>query len=236
MPISGALRDGQWWSKTSPFAVLHLITPLRLTWILQQLQHMPLYKGGHAPLKGMRILDVGCGGGLTAEPLARLGADVMAIDADPHAISSAYTHRAGKNLSVEYQVGTLETLTFSHKFHCILALEIMEHLSSPEDFIHTCSNLLEEGGIFCGSTFHRTWISYVLAIMVAEDILSWVPPGTHTWEHFCTIEDVQKWCTHAQLSLPIFQGITFLPFLHEWIFCESVAVSYMFSAKKKKSL
>lgn len=232
MSISGSLQNGQWWSKSSPFAILHLITPLRLQWILKHLQHTPFYQGGKKPLKGVRILDVGCGGGLVSEPLARLGAEVVGIDVDPCAISSAEKHGAGKNLSIEYHVGTIDTIKFSQKFHSILALEVMEHLSCPEHFMKKCGALLEKEGFFCGSTFHRTWLSYILAIVVAEDLLHWVPPGTHEWEGFCAIEDVKKWCYEAHLSPPAFQGITFLPLLNQWVFWENLSVSYMFCAKK----
>lgn len=233
---AGSFSHGasDWWKEgVSPFRILHEMTPLRLCWILDRLRSHPLYdrESPLRPLHKMRILDVGCGGGLVAEPLARLGADVVGVDADPRAIEAARVHGKLQELDIAYYLGTLETVRLLGTFHSIVALEVIEHVDYPMDFLRHLRSYVKPGGVVLGSTLNRTTASYAFAILWAENILHWVPKGTHQWEKFLCPQEIQAICSSLLLSPPQFQGFTFSILNGAWHFSSSVEVNYFFSIR-----
>lgn len=214
----------QWWDEEGPFKILHQLAPLRLGWMLS------LIPPGPKPLQGWRILDIGCGGGLIAEPLARLGAQVTGIDEVPEAIAAARQH-AG-NLPIDYIITALETYTSPELFDGIVALEVIEHVKSPLAFLTRCAQLLKPGGRLWGSTLNRTGASYLLGIVAAEYVLRWVPRGTHQWSAFITPAEITDMLKCLSFLPPVFQGLSFHPLRANWALSQNTEVNYFFSAKK----
>ena len=177
----------KWWDEEGPFAPLHALNPVRLRYILDQIHHhYDIDEDSHTPLKGLKILDVGCGGGLVSEPLARLGGDVTGIDADQQAIEVARSHADEEGLNITYKQTTSDALALTHKggFDIVCGLEIIEHVKVPEDFVQSLFDLTKDSGLVLISTLNRTAKSYLLSIIGAEYILKWLPKGTHTWSSF----------------------------------------------------
>jgi 2-polyprenyl-6-hydroxyphenyl methylase / 3-demethylubiquinone-9 3-methyltransferase len=167
---------GRWWELRGPFAPLHRMNPARIGQIVRWL-------GGSA--QGLKILDVGCGGGIAAEALARRGAAVTGLDASPGAIEAARAHAAGAGLDIAYRAGTLEGAPdLPSDFDAVLALELVEHAPDPAALIAACARRARPGGAVIVSTLDRTAASYALAIVAAERVLRWLPPGTHDWRRF----------------------------------------------------
>ncbi len=182
--IENFARDSSyWWDEKGPFAPLHRLNPVRLSYIKEQI--CACY-GCDAlslrPYDGLSILDIGCGGGLVCEPMARLGAEVTGVDADRNAINTAQIHADEMGLDIRYVGGAAEDL--KEKFDVVLALEIVEHVSDVDAFVQNCARLCKPGGIVIFSTLNRTAKSFILGKMAAEYILGWVPKGTHDWKKF----------------------------------------------------
>ncbi len=176
----------RWWDETGPFAPLHRLNPTRLRYIRQRADsHFHLDPTSLRPFDGLSVLDVGCGGGLVCEPMARLGAEVTGIDADGTAISVAIDHAAQSRLGVDYKALTSEDLADGGKrFDIVLALEIIEHVANTDAFAASLHRLVKPGGLLVMSTLNRTPRSYLTAIVAAEYVLRWLPRGTHDWRKF----------------------------------------------------
>jgi 2-polyprenyl-6-hydroxyphenyl methylase/3-demethylubiquinone-9 3-methyltransferase len=240
-----------WWDATGPMRPLHMMNPVRVKWILDQIsRRFPVIPPGPfqrrcAPLEPLapapanagihdfsplRILDAGCGAGLLSESLAKAGHNVLGIDAAAEAIAAAQAHAAGRNLSVTYRAGAAEDLLAEgQKFPIITALEIIEHVDDPAGFIATLAALLEPGGILFISTLNRTWRSYLTAKIGAEQILRLLPAGTHDWKQFITPAELDDYCRRADLRLSAIAGMSFRP-LSGFQITRDTAVNYIAAA------
>lgn len=200
----------RWWDEAGPFAPLHKLNPVRMTYIRQRIcDHFGLGQQSLKPFTGLAALDIGCGGGLASEPMARLGADVTGIDADPVAIGVAREHAALSGLDIVYKNDSAENLKES--FDIVLALEVIEHVSDPEEFVRHCARLVKPGGIVIFSTLNRTAKSYALGIVAAEYILGWVPKGTHTWKKFIRPSELSRMARQAGLESKTLSGLIYKP-------------------------
>ncbi len=175
--------SARWWDEAGPFAPLHKMNPARLSYIRDMTcRHFGDRENAMTPLSGLSVVDIGCGGGLVCEPLARMGAAVTGIDADPVAINVAKDHAASQGLAIDYRCAAAEDINESCDI--VLALEIIEHVADPAAFIDSCAALCKPGGLVILSTPNRTAESFLKAIIAAEYVLRWVPAGTHNWRKF----------------------------------------------------
>jgi 2-polyprenyl-6-hydroxyphenyl methylase/3-demethylubiquinone-9 3-methyltransferase len=222
---------GEWWNLDGPFKPLHQLNPVRMQYILEVCQRY----GGQPPenlLKGCHILDVGCGGGLAAEPLAQLGAMVTAIDAGAEAIAVAQEHARSQNLNIDYRCGEASNLLQeANRFDVITALEIAEHVADVPAFIATLAALLKPGGLLVLSTLNRTVLSYMLGIIAAEYVLRWVPKGTHQWDKFLKPHELAGHLRNAGLSVQEVKGLTFNPLSLSWHLSSHIDVNYFMVAR-----
>lgn len=227
--------SADWWNPDGPFKPLHRLNPARIGFLRESIvSHFGLDDRPIKALKGISILDIGCGGGLVSEPLARIGASVTGLDADAIGIKTAKAHAKSENLTIEYICGAAEDLAAQNKkFDCVLALEIIEHTSSPEDFVALCSKLVRKGGIVIFSTLNRTAKSYALGIIAAEYVLRWVPTGTHQWNKFVKPSELAELAENSGLTLKDVKGMMFNPLKNEFsIHPHDVDVNYFLVAEK----
>jgi len=227
----------EWWSETGKFAPLHRMNPLRIEYIRDKIishfhtQHSTL----QTPLKGISLLDIGCGGGLISEPMARLGASVTAIDAGEKNINVAKLHAQKSGLSIDYICTSAEELSASNNqlFDVILALEIIEHVSDIELFIKAATAFLKPNGLIILSTLNRTPKSYALAIIGAEYILRWLPIGTHTWKKFLRPSELYNVLESNNLDIREIIGMVFNPITKKWkLDARDLRVNYIVVATK----
>jgi len=250
---------GEWWDEQGPFKPLHMLNPVRLSYIINQIisySVVPPKAGIHGAgslkdikLKlpsldsrvresdelsgGLKILDIACGGGLVCEPLARLGAQVMGIDTSANAIAAARAHAAAQALEIDYQCCALEEFSPRQKFNIITALEILEHVADPAAFVKTATQLLKPGGLIIFSTINRTAKSLLLAKIAAEDILKIVPRGTHDWNKFIRPYELGAACEVARLQVKNITGLAANPFRAGAAFftlSNDVSVNYFLTA------
>ena len=214
--------SGGWWDEKGPFKPLHLLNPCHLKFIKDHL----LKAFSVNSLKGLRILDVGCGGGLLCEPLARLGATVTGIDASPKAITVAKEHAMKSGLDITYYNTTLEEFP-ENDFDAILALEIIEHVDNPKDFIGLFPEHLKKEGLLFLSTLNRTWQSYLGAIIGAEYLLNWVPKGTHDWNKFISPSELGAFLRAFDMHFTDLKGMDYKPLSGQWILGNSLKVNYI---------
>ncbi|MEM1352257.1 MAG: bifunctional 2-polyprenyl-6-hydroxyphenol methylase/3-demethylubiquinol 3-O-methyltransferase UbiG, partial [Pseudomonadota bacterium] len=182
----------EWWDENGKFKPLHMLNPCRLDYITRQIAgEFDRERGEHSPFAGLRVLDIGCGGGLLSEPMARLGADVVGADAAEGNIPVARIHAAQSGLSIDYRHTTAEALAeAAEQFDVVLNMEVIEHVASPVDFLKACQNLLKPGGLHICSTLNRNPKSFALAIVGAEHVMRWLPKGTHDWSKFVTPDEL----------------------------------------------
>ena len=221
-------HSATWWDERGPFFVLHALLPLRLAFIKEKVGvHFQAPDKSSLSLKGLRILDVGCGGGLLCEPLARLGADGTGIDPVKENILIAKRHAKDRGLKISYLPCAVEDLPANTSaFDVIVASEIIEHVDHPEEFLNTCvKHLAPHGGIFM-TTLNKTLKSYILGIVAAEYILRWVPRGTHSWEKFIKPEDLVKMLKKLGFGIQEMAGVTFSLSTWRWEFTPSLDVNY----------
>lgn len=204
-----AKDSGQWWNDNGPFAPLHRLNPVRLNFITDAIHAV------FPVLKGLSLLDIGCGGGLVCEPLARLGAKVTGLDADANAIRTAKDHAGQSGLVIDYQCGMPENLD-NKQYDVVLALEVIEHVTDPAAFMRTCNDLVKPGGVLICSTLNRTPSSYALGIVAAEHILRWVPVGTHQWKQFVKPSELDRYARAYGLDMKAIKGIVFNPLKGEF--------------------
>ena len=227
-----ALGD-DWWDPAGPMAPLHRINPVRIAWLrdLVAVHFGRTPQGDDGPLSGVKILDIGCGAGLLAEPLSRLGAEVTGLDPAPTSIGIARAHAVATGAELEYRVGAVEDLAKEGaKFDVVLAMEVVEHVHDIAGFVAQAASLLKPNGLFALSTLNRTLKSFVLAIVGAEYVLRWVPEGTHRWEQFVTPQELSAALRAAGLKPSGPQGMTYNPLRREWRLSNDSGVNYFMAA------
>ncbi len=222
----------QWWDETGPFAPLHRLNPLRLSYIREQIvAHYRREENNLRPFAGLTLLDAGCGGGLVCEPMARLGAAVTGLDADGEAIEIAKTHAADSGLCIEYITGTTDMLAGEdQKFDIVLALEIVEHVADVAAFVASLRAVLKPGGLLILSTLNRTPQSFLAAIVGAEYVLRWLPRGTHDWRRFLRPSELARAVRRAGMAVRDVTGMTYDPLSGRFSLGENVAVNYFMCA------
>ena len=207
----------EWWDVNGKFKPLHMFNPIRIEYITEKIkQEFNLINQNNNFLKDLKILDIGCGGGLISEPLARLGGEVTGIDASEKNIKVAKLHSKKNNLNINYFTKSPEQLNNSEKFDIVLNLEVVEHVENVDLYIKSCSNLLKKNGIMFTATLNRTIVSYIKAIVGAEYILRWLPIGTHDWNKFIKPEELEKKLSSANFSTIDVKGLEFNPLFSKW--------------------
>ena len=225
----------EWWNPDGKFKTLHVFNPVRLTYIKEQvsarLGRDPLVA---EPFKGLRFLDIGCGGGLLSEPMARWGAAVVGVDPSEKNIKTASVHAAETGLNIDYRVDTAEDLAAAgEKFDVILNMEVIEHVANPAAFAASCVSMLKPGGLMFVATLNRTAKSFALAIIGVEYVLRWLPKGTHQWEKFITPAELKEWIDASGGKLLAETGVTYHPLANNWRLSNDLSVNYMVVAGRK---
>lgn len=223
----------EWWDPDGEFSSLHQINPLRMKYVRDQLcKHFGRDSDNIRSLEGLSVIDIGCGGGLICEPLARLGAEVTGIDATPEGIKVAANHATQMGLNISYQNKLPEDLATEGKTYDILInMEVIEHVADIASFMTACAALLKPGGIMVGSTLNRTLKSLALAKVAAEYILRWVPPGTHDWRKFVKPSEFGRYARESGLELIDLTGLQF-NLSGSWSLSKNLDVNYFISACK----
>ena len=223
----------EWWDVNGKFKPLHMFNPIRIEYILDEItKHFKLDGKTKLPLKGLEILDIGCGGGLISEPMARLGGNVTGIDAAEKNIKIASLHSKESNLKINYQDKSPEQLKEKEKFDIILNLEIVEHVENLDLYLQSCYNLLKRNGLMFTATINRTLTSYVKAIIGAEYVLRWLPIGTHDWNKFVKPEELQKKLTEKKFTTNNIKGLEFNPIFNKWKKSDNLSVNYIICSLK----
>tara|TARA_B100000686_G_C16791822_1_gene979233 strand:- start:2127 stop:2849 length:723 start_codon:yes stop_codon:yes gene_type:complete len=217
-----------WWSNDGPFEALHTFNFIRIEYIKKFLK-----KNSLNSIDKIKILDVGCGGGILCEPLARLGAKIIGIDVNEKAIKSAKNHSFQSNLKIKYHCTDISKFNCKEKFDLITCMEVLEHVNDVELVVKNIKRLLKKNGIFIGSTINRTFQSLILAIFVAEKILKLVPQKTHSWEKLVKPNFLKKILLSQNFYSINFQGVSYNPLTKNWKYKESCNINYFFSARAK---
>ncbi len=217
----------EWWNPEGKFKPLHKFNPIRISYIKENIVKTFKLEDNKTPLKNIKILDVGCGGGLLSEPMYRLGASVTGIDASNKNISVAKIHSQKNNLKINYFCSSPEKFKIKDKFDVILNMEIVEHVEDVNFFLESCNNLLKKNGIMFVATLNKTLKSYIFAIVGAEYILRWLPIGTHEWEKFLKPEDLISIQKKNNLKLDKINGMSFNILKNKWSVSEDKSVNYI---------
>ena len=217
----------EWWSPEGKFKPLHKFNPIRISYIKENIITSFKLKNQDKPLKKLKILDIGCGGGLLSEPMYRLGADVTGIDASEKNIKVAKLHAKQNNLDIKYLSTSPENFKTRTKFDVILNMEIIEHVEDVNFFIESCSSLLRKEGIMFVATINKTLKSYLFAIVGAEYILRWLPIGTHEWDKFVNPEDLINISKKYNLNLENLDGMKFNILKDEWSLSSDKSINYI---------
>ena len=217
-----------WWNPNGKFKPLHLLNPARIEFIKDKLIfHFRLNPKSFEPLKNLKILDIGCGGGLLSEPLKRLGATITGIDPSTNNIEVAKLHSKEMNLNIKYICCSPENLNFQEEFDVVLNMEVVEHVSNINLFIKNCSKLIKKNGIMFVATINKNLKSYVFAILGAEYILRWLPIGTHDWDKFLTPQDLEILAQKNDFSVDELIGMKLNLFLNKWNKSNDTSVNYI---------
>ena len=223
----------EWWDVNGKFKPLHMFNPIRIEYITDRIkQHFKINADNLNYLKGLNILDIGCGGGLISEPMARLGGRVTGIDASEKNIKVAKIHAKKNELKINYLNKSPEELENKDKFDIILNLEIVEHVDNVGLYIESCYNLLKKDGIMFTATLNRSFMSYLKAIIGAEYIMRWLPIGTHDWNKFLKPEELEKQLQDKKFSMVEIKGLEFNPFLNKWSKSNNLSVNYIITSSK----
>ena len=206
----------EWWDPTGKFKPLHKFNPIRISYIKEKIINSFRLENSDKPLQKIRLLDIGCGGGLLSEPMSRLGAEVTGIDASEKNIQVAKLHAKKNNLKINYLTASPENLKIDRKFDVILNMEIIEHVEDVDIFLKSCSSLLKKEGIMFVATINKTLKSYLFAIIGAEYILRWLPIGTHEWDKFIDPNDLIKISKKYNLQLQNLDGMKFNIITDKW--------------------
>ena len=222
----------EWWDPTGKFKPLHKFNPIRISYIKEKIISSFKLENSDKPLQKIRLLDIGCGGGLLSEPMSRLGAEVTGIDASEKNIQVAKLHAKKNNLKINYLTTSPENLKIDRKFDVILNMEIIEHVEDVDIFLKSCSSLLKKEGIMFVATINKTLKSYLFAIIGAEYILRWLPIGTHDWDKFVKTSKLIDCGKKNLLKLEKIDGMKFDPFFNEWKISNDKSVNYIAIFKK----
>ena len=214
--------SSEWWNETGNFEALHSFNPIRIKFILNLIGKS---------IKSLNILDIGCGGGILCEPLARLGANVTGIDENEKAISIAREHAKKMNLKINYKQSNITDISFQKKFDIITCMEVLEHVDSVDLLIKKSRESLNNGGFFVGSTINQTITSYLTAIFFAENILKIVPKNTHEWTKFIRPNKLKKLLLMNEFSNISFQGVLYNFIKKKWNYVNTEKINYLFSSK-----
>ena len=217
----------EWWDPEGKFKPLHKFNPIRIKYIKENIINNFKLKNKSKPLSGIKILDIGCGGGLLSEPMSRMGANVTGIDASDKNIKIAKLHSKKNKLKINYLCSSPEKLKITKKFDVILNMEIVEHVEDIDFFLKSCSKLLKKNGLMFVATINKTLKSYIFAIIGAEYVLRWLPIGTHEWEKFVKPEDLKKILIKYDLSLSKLDGMNFNIIKDEWSISRDLSVNYI---------
>ncbi len=225
----------EWWDPNGKFKPLHMLNPCRLDYITAQIA--ALYGRDLTqtlPFTDLRILDIGCGGGLLSEPMARLGADVVGADAAAGNIPVAQVHAKQSNLEIDYRHTTAETLADAgEQFDAVLNMEVVEHVADPQAYLQACQTLLKPGGVMLCSTINRNPKSYMMTIIGAEYVMRWLPIGTHDWNKFITPDELEELIRNAGLTPTDRKGFVFNPLSWSWSLSDrDLSVNYVSTSRK----
>jgi 2-polyprenyl-6-hydroxyphenyl methylase/3-demethylubiquinone-9 3-methyltransferase len=224
----------EWWDPNGKFRPLHQFNPVRLGFIrAAAAAHFVRDEKSLTPFKGLNLLDIGCGGGLLSEPMARIGFAVLGVDPSEKNVKTASAHAADSGLALNYRVTTAEALAEEGaRFDVVLNMEVVEHVADLGGFLTACGALLKPGGFMLVATLNRTLKSLALAKIGAEYVLRWLPAGTHDWNRFVTPAELEGFLEKAGLSVTRVQGVSFDPLRWEWRLSSDTGVNYMMMAER----
>ena len=223
----------EWWKYDGKFKTLHKFNPVRLDFIIRQIKkNFEISDSKEQPLTSLKILDIGCGGGLMCEPLARLGAEVTGIDAVEKNIKSAQIHAEKNNLKINYMLNAVEELSIKNKYDVILNLEVIEHVDNQKVFISKSCDLVNDGGLMFIATINKTIFSIIFAKYLAEYVLGFLPKGTHDWKKFLTPEDIYAMLIKNNFQVLESIGISYKVLSDQWVKSKNMEANYIVSAKK----
>lgn len=224
----------EWWDPSGKFKPLHKFQPVRLAYIREQvLEHFGRDGTKRYPFEGLTFLDIGCGGGLLCEPMARLGATVTGADASEKNIKIAQTHAEQSGLEIDYRATPAETLAANgEQYDVVLNMEVVEHVADVPLYLKSCADLVKPGGLMFVATINRTAKAFALAIVGAEYVLRWLPKGTHSYSKFLTPEEITSQLKRNGMSLKDKSGVTYAPLHDEWRKSRDMSVNYMLLAEK----
>ena len=218
-------QAAEWWDARGPFAPLHKFNPARLKFVRDRAaERFGRDVKTRAPFAGLTLLDIGCGGGLIAEPMRRLGFAVTAVDASSENIGTARAHAAEQGLDIAYRAAT--------PFDVVLTLEVIEHVADPEAFIRACSRLVKPGGMMIVATLNRTLKALALGKIAAEYVLGWVPPGTHDWRQFLKPDEIRLMLSEEPLAVSGPFGLAYEPLADRWSESDDADINYMMIATR----
>jgi 2-polyprenyl-6-hydroxyphenyl methylase/3-demethylubiquinone-9 3-methyltransferase len=220
----------EWWDPKGKFAPLHRFNPVRLGFIREQaLYHFARDGAQRRPFEGLRLLDIGCGGGLLSEPMSRVGFAVTGVDASERNIGTASTHAAEQGLVIDYRASTAEDLLAAGEgpFDLILNMEVIEHVADPGEYLRTCARLMKPGGLMIVATLNRTLKALALAKVGAEYVLRWLPAGTHDWKKFLKPEELRGFLDGEPVMVDGPFGVVFAPLSGRWSQSHDANVNYM---------
>jgi 2-polyprenyl-6-hydroxyphenyl methylase / 3-demethylubiquinone-9 3-methyltransferase len=223
-----------WWSPEGRFRPLHALNPVRLGFIREHaLRRFGREGSGRTPLAGLDAIDIGCGGGLVAEPLRRMGARTTGLDADAEGLAVARRHAEESGLEIDYRLGSAEDLAASGaQFDLVLALEIVEHVADRDAFLDACAAMTRPGGLLIAATLNRTAKAFALAVVGAEYVLRWLPRGTHDWRKFVRPSELASGLRRNGLAVEALTGVAYDPIAATWRLSRDLDVNYMIAASK----
>ena len=223
----------EWWNVNGKFKPLHMFNPIRIEYIKEKIiNHFNLSHEKFSPFSNLSILDIGCGGGLISEPMARLGGKVTGIDASKKNVEIAKIHCKKTKLKINYLNKSPEQMNNNEKFDIILNLEVVEHVEDLDLYLKSCAKLLKKNGLIFTATLNRTFTSYIKAIIGAEYILRWLPVGTHDWNKFIKPEELEEKLVKEKLCTQDVKGLSFNPFLNKWSRSSNLDVNYIICSSK----
>ena len=223
----------EWWNVNGKFKPLHMFNPIRIEYIKEKIiNHFNLSHEKFSPFSNLSILDIGCGGGLISEPMARLGGKVTGIDASKKNVEVAKIHCKKTKLKINYLNKSPEQMNNNEKFDIILNLEVVEHVQDLDLYLKSCAKLLKKNGLIFTATLNRTLTSYIKAIVGAEYILRWLPVGTHDWNKFIKPEELEEKLVKEKLCTQDIKGLSFNPFLNKWSRSSNLDVNYIICSSK----
>lgn len=227
----------EWWDPNGKFKTLHKFNPTRIAFIREKIiNHFNISADEKKPFKDIKLLDIGCGGGLLSEPMAKLGAKVTGLDVVEKNIKTASTHAESQGLNINYVHSTVEDISEKKdKFDVILNMEVIEHVSDVNLFINSCSKVLSSNGIMVFASLNRTLISYGLAIIGVEYILGWLPKGTHDWSKFITPDELKIFFSSNGLKIEEIIGMRYNPLFDSWRRSKDLSVNYLGVSSKINS-